>query len=116
MYQLMYHLFWENWVFVSLFQFYSYCIYLLLILIILEKQAALSVEAEKVLEEAMHDSAKGDVIYFWGRVDLDGSLIGSNNALTFWSMCDILNGGNCRYIIWKITVYSPFVHGQISVV
>ncbi|KAI5399483.1 uncharacterized protein LOC127091508 [Lathyrus oleraceus] len=62
------------------------------------RKVSLSVEAEKVLEETMHESVRGDVIYFWGRVDLDGSVIGSNNALTFWSMCDILNGGNCRNV------------------
>jgi hypothetical protein len=80
----------------------------------LEKQVALSVEAERVLEETMHENARGDVIYFWGRLDLDGGAIGSNNALTFWSMCDILNGGNCRYIIWNITMYSHFVHCYLS--
>lgn len=80
----------------------------------MEKQVALSVEAESVLEETMHENARGDVIYFWGRLDLDGGAIGSNNALTFWSMCDILNGGNCRYIIWNITIYSHFVHCYLS--
>lgn len=72
------------------------------------KQVALSAEAEKVLEEKMQDNSRGDVIYFWGRLDMDGGVIGSNNALTFWSMCDILNGGNCRYIIWNITLYIQF--------
>lgn len=66
--------------------------------IILAKQVALSAEAERVLEETMHENLRGDVIYFWGRLDMDGSIIGSNNALTFWSMCDILNGGNCRTV------------------
>lgn len=73
------------------------------------KQVALLAEAEKVLEETMHENFKGDVIYFWGRLDMDGGVIGSNNALTFWSMCDILNGGNCRYIIWNITLYINLV-------
>ncbi|XP_061363796.1 uncharacterized protein LOC133307319 isoform X2 [Gastrolobium bilobum] len=62
------------------------------------RKVALSAEAEKVLEETMQDNVRGDVIYFWGRLDMDGSVIGSNNALTFWSMCDILNGGNCRTV------------------
>lgn len=62
------------------------------------RKVALSAEAESVLEETMHENARGDVIYFWGRLDLDGGAIGSNNALTFWSMCDILNGGNCRNV------------------
>jgi hypothetical protein len=80
----------------------------------LAKQVALSAEAERVLEETMHDSLRGDVIYFWGRLDLDGGAIGSNNALTFWSMCDILNGGNCRYIIWNIRIHSHFVPCYLS--
>ncbi|KAK7268471.1 hypothetical protein RIF29_21170 [Crotalaria pallida] len=62
------------------------------------RKVALSAEAEKILEETMHEKFKGDVIYFWGRLDMDGGVIGNNNALTFWSMCDILNGGNCRTI------------------
>ncbi|CAL0316803.1 unnamed protein product [Lupinus luteus] len=62
------------------------------------RKAALSTEAEKVLEETMHGYFKGDVIYFWGRLNMNGGVIGSNNALTFWSMCDILNGGNCRSV------------------
>ncbi|OIV90590.1 hypothetical protein TanjilG_01671 [Lupinus angustifolius] len=62
------------------------------------RKVALSTEAELVLEETMHGYFKGDVIYFWGRLDMDGGVIGSNNALTFWSMCDILNGGNCRTV------------------
>jgi hypothetical protein len=90
-------LFWENLAFIYFcFIFTLIAPICRLIRILLEKQVALSAEAERVLEETMHDSLRGDVIYFWGRLDLDGSAIGSNNALTFWSMCDILNGGNCR--------------------
>ncbi|KAJ1404729.1 UDP-glycosyltransferase family protein [Sesbania bispinosa] len=62
------------------------------------RQVALSAEAERALEETMQENFRGDVLYFWGRLDMDGSVIGSNNALTFWSMCDILNGGNCRTV------------------
>ncbi|MED6108875.1 hypothetical protein PIB30_028338 [Stylosanthes scabra] len=62
------------------------------------RKEALLAEAEKVLEEKMRDNLRGDVIYFWGRLDMDGDVTRSNDALTFWSMCDILNGGNCRTI------------------
>ncbi|XP_027364871.1 uncharacterized protein LOC113871967 isoform X2 [Abrus precatorius] len=62
------------------------------------RQVALSPEAEKVLEERMQENFRGDIIYFWGRMDMVRSIVGSNNALTFWSMCDILNGGNCRTV------------------
>lgn len=60
-------------------------------------QASLSLEAEKVLEETIQDKTKGDVIYFWVRLNMDGAT-GSNDVLTFWSMCDILNGGHCRHV------------------
>ncbi|XP_020222304.1 uncharacterized protein LOC109804837 isoform X2 [Cajanus cajan] len=62
------------------------------------EQVALSVEAEKFLEETMQENLRGDVIYFWGRLDLDQSVILNNNAISFWYMCDILNGGNCRTV------------------
>ncbi|KAK9283587.1 hypothetical protein L1049_011836 [Liquidambar formosana] len=60
------------------------------------RKVSLSVKAEKVLEETMQEETKGDVIYFWVRLDMDGGVTGSNDELTFWSMCDILNGGHCR--------------------
>ncbi|XP_041022007.1 uncharacterized protein LOC121263265 isoform X2 [Juglans microcarpa x Juglans regia] len=59
------------------------------------RKASLSLKAEKVLEETIQENTKGDVIYFWARMDMD-RVTGSNDALTFWSMCDILNGGHCR--------------------
>ena len=73
-------------------------------------QVALSAKAEKVLEETMQENFRGDVIYFWGRFDMDQSVIGNHNANSFWYMCDILNGGNCRYIMRNITLYIHFVH------
>ncbi|XP_054779511.1 uncharacterized protein LOC129287341 isoform X2 [Prosopis cineraria] len=59
-------------------------------------KVALSAEAERVLTEALQENSKGDVIYFWAHLDIGQGVIGSSSALTFWSMCDILNGGNCR--------------------
>ncbi|XP_039042024.1 uncharacterized protein LOC120180798 [Hibiscus syriacus] len=59
------------------------------------RKVSLSTEAEKVLEETIQRS-KGDVMYFWARLDFDGGGEGSNDALSFWSMCDILNAGYCR--------------------
>lgn len=59
------------------------------------RKASLSLKAEKVLEETIRENTTGDVIYFWARVDKDG-VAGSNDVLTFWSICDILNGGHCR--------------------
>ncbi|GLT66763.1 hypothetical protein SLA2020_391120 [Shorea laevis] len=61
------------------------------------RKVSLSPKAEKILEETIQGS-KGDVIYFWSRLDVDGGITGtgSSDLLTFWSMCDVLNGGNCR--------------------
>ncbi|GKV34234.1 hypothetical protein SLEP1_g42625 [Rubroshorea leprosula] len=61
------------------------------------RKVSLSPKAEKILEETIQGS-KGDVIYFWSRLDIDGSITGTGTSdlLTFWSMCDVLNGGNCR--------------------
>ncbi|XP_068344729.1 uncharacterized protein [Pyrus communis] len=61
-------------------------------------KVALSKKAERVLEEAIQDNTKGDVIYFWGRLNMNGGVTGSKDALTFWSACDILNEGRCRNV------------------
>lgn len=62
----------------------------------LKKKVSLSMRAEKVLEETLLET-KSDVMYFWAHLDMDGGFAGSYNELTFWSLCDILNGGYCRY-------------------
>ncbi|PKI68577.1 hypothetical protein CRG98_011063 [Punica granatum] len=60
------------------------------------RKVSLSTAAEKVLEEMIQGKPKGDVIYFWARLDMDGGVAGMEDVLTFWSMCDMLNGGGCR--------------------
>lgn len=60
------------------------------------RKVSLSVDAEKVLEETIQDHTKGDVVFFWVRLEVDGRNTGGNDGLTFWSMCDIFNGGHCR--------------------
>ncbi|KAM1588969.1 hypothetical protein ACFX10_027925 [Malus domestica] len=62
------------------------------------RKVALSKKAERVLEQAIQDNTKGDVIYFWGRLNMNGGVTGSKDALTFWSSCDILNEGHCRNV------------------
>ncbi|XP_052187071.1 uncharacterized protein LOC127797913 [Diospyros lotus] len=62
------------------------------------RKVSLSSKAEKVLEEIIKTETKGDVIYYWASLGTDGGLLGTNDVLTFWSMCDILNGGNCRTV------------------
>ncbi|KAJ0103599.1 hypothetical protein Patl1_05986 [Pistacia atlantica] len=59
------------------------------------RKVSLSIRAEKVLEETLQET-KSDVMYFWAHLDMDGGFPGSNKELTFWSICDILNGGYCR--------------------
>lgn len=60
------------------------------------RKVSLSSKAERVLERTVQQKHRGDVIYFWARVDMDDELAESDHVLTFWSMCDILNAGNCR--------------------
>ncbi|KAK7391494.1 hypothetical protein VNO78_19910 [Psophocarpus tetragonolobus] len=60
------------------------------------RKVALSAKAEKVLGETIQENFRGDVIYFWGGLDMDQSVTG--NAISFWDMCDILNGGHCRTV------------------
>ncbi|KAI3520780.1 hypothetical protein L1887_10231 [Cichorium endivia] len=59
------------------------------------RKVSLSSKAERVLEGTVQHKHKGDVIYFWAHLDMDGELAGKDHILTFWSMCDILNAGNC---------------------
>nr|XP_043613624.1 uncharacterized protein LOC122585562 [Erigeron canadensis] len=60
------------------------------------RKVSLSSKAERVLEGTVQQNQRGDIIYFWALVDMDGELAGGDHVLTFWSMCDILNAGNCR--------------------
>ncbi|OVA17912.1 Glycosyl transferase [Macleaya cordata] len=60
------------------------------------RKASLSSKAENVLEETILAEPQGDVIYYWACLDLDNGLQGDNDILTFWSLCDIINGGHCR--------------------
>ncbi|KAF5729446.1 hypothetical protein HS088_TW21G01612 [Tripterygium wilfordii] len=59
------------------------------------RKVSLSIKAEKVLEEKIQKETIGDVIYFWARLDMVHG-VAESAELTFWSMCDILNGGHCR--------------------
>lgn len=53
--------------------------------------------AEKVLEETITEKPKGDVVYFWSKMKLESKNDGGVEDIGFWSLCDILNGGNCRW-------------------
>lgn len=63
----------------------------------------MSLRAEKVLVETIQET-KGKVIFFWAHLDMDGGVAGRNKMLTFWSMCDILNGRYCRYVDVNISL------------
>ncbi|CDY14153.1 BnaC02g02700D [Brassica napus] len=60
------------------------------------RKVSLSSKAEGSLENIIQKDTKGEIVYFWTRLDIDADALGIKNALTFWSMCDILNRGNCR--------------------
>lgn len=90
--------------FVLQFAKYDILIYFFPSIFAISKQVSLSTRAEQVLEEKIKEETKGDVIYFWAHFGMDSGLSGSNDALTFWSMCDILNGGNCRYVSVYLTM------------
>jgi len=61
------------------------------------KQVSLSIKAERILEETIQHESKGDTIYFWARLSMDSGRTGTSESLSFWSMCDVFNGGKCRY-------------------
>ncbi|KAF3784394.1 hypothetical protein EJ110_NYTH30259 [Nymphaea thermarum] len=66
------------------------------------RKVSLSAEAEQVLEKCINTEPKGDMIYFWARNDMDNPLFDiQKKNLDFWSMCDVLNGGNCRHLFEK---------------
>ncbi|XP_023550213.1 uncharacterized protein LOC111808462 isoform X1 [Cucurbita pepo subsp. pepo] len=56
------------------------------------RKVSLRTKAENVLEGNIRDNPKGDVIYFWAHLQVNRG----STAPTFWSLCDILNGGHCR--------------------
>ncbi|XP_047340923.1 uncharacterized protein LOC124944655 [Impatiens glandulifera] len=58
------------------------------------QKASLSKTAETALLDAIQARKHGDTLYFWVRLDED-----RRNPLQqdFWSFCDAINAGNCRY-------------------
>ncbi|KAK1325817.1 hypothetical protein QJS10_CPA01g02257 [Acorus calamus] len=53
-------------------------------------------KAERLLLEAIQAQKHGDTLYFWARMDKD-----KRNVLQhdFWSFCDTINAGNCRFVV-----------------
>ncbi|KAA0057129.1 hypothetical protein IC582_005752 [Cucumis melo] len=56
------------------------------------RKVSLGKKAENVLEDTIRDNPQGDVIYFWAHLQVNRGTL----PPTFWSVCDILNGGLCR--------------------
>ncbi|XP_044502767.1 uncharacterized protein LOC123223595 isoform X2 [Mangifera indica] len=50
--------------------------------------------AENELLNAIQTRRHGDTLYFWVRMDMD---IRNPLQLDFWSFCDAINAGNCKY-------------------
>ncbi|KAL5981828.1 hypothetical protein ACLOJK_015894 [Asimina triloba] len=63
------------------------------------RRVSLSTKAETILEETLQVETKGDTFYYWAQTDLYNKEKNAN--LSFWSVCDILNGGNCRVAFEK---------------
>ncbi|KAI0515831.1 hypothetical protein KFK09_008499 [Dendrobium nobile] len=62
------------------------------------RKESLSKKAEKALLESIEAQKHGDALYFWVRMDKD-----PRNPLQqgFWSFCDAINAGNCRFTVSK---------------
>ncbi|XP_042480684.1 uncharacterized protein LOC122061481 [Macadamia integrifolia] len=60
------------------------------------RKASLSNIAERELLEAIETQRHGDTLYFWVCMEKD-----PRNQLRqdFWSFCDAINAGNCRYAV-----------------
>ncbi|KAJ4797339.1 UDP-Glycosyltransferase superfamily protein [Rhynchospora pubera] len=59
-------------------------------------KANLSRNAELAILEAIENQKHGDALYFWVRMDQDKR---NPSRLDFWSFCDSLNAGNCRFAV-----------------
>ncbi|GLU00759.1 hypothetical protein SLE2022_181040 [Rubroshorea leprosula] len=58
------------------------------------RMASLSKVAESALLNAIETQKHGDTLYFWVRMDMDPR---NNLQHDFWSFCDAINAGNCRF-------------------
>ncbi|XP_068665864.1 uncharacterized protein [Aristolochia californica] len=60
------------------------------------RNGSLSKTAERALLEAIESQRHGDAFYFWVRMDKDPR---NPLQLDFWSFCDAINAGNCRFAV-----------------
>ncbi|RRT36747.1 hypothetical protein B296_00029649 [Ensete ventricosum] len=74
------------------------------------KKVSLSHAAEEVLEKTIQGQSKGDIIYYWGVMDVGLNNVDMNKKLDFWSMCDLLNAANCRcFIFLHLLLFDLFI-------
>uniref|UniRef100_A0A0D9V319 Glycosyl transferase family 1 domain-containing protein n=1 Tax=Leersia perrieri TaxID=77586 RepID=A0A0D9V319_9ORYZ len=62
------------------------------------RKVNLSRKAESALLEAIQTQKHGDAFYFWVRMDHDERNLAKQD---FWSFCDAINSGNCRFAVQK---------------
>ncbi|XP_010917137.1 uncharacterized protein [Elaeis guineensis] len=60
------------------------------------RKASLSKKAETALLESIEAKRHGDTLYFWVRMDKDPR---NPLQLDFWTFCDVINAGNCRFAV-----------------
>ncbi|KAL5718774.1 hypothetical protein ACHQM5_011641 [Ranunculus cassubicifolius] len=60
------------------------------------RKASLSKIAEAALLDAVQTKKHGDALYFWVPMDKDPR---SPSQRDFWSFCDSINAGNCRFAV-----------------
>ncbi|XP_038891990.1 uncharacterized protein LOC120081305 [Benincasa hispida] len=58
------------------------------------RKVSLSRKAGKILEEAIQENTRGEVIYFWAYMEVDSGVIDSDDG-PFWYTCDVFNRGHC---------------------
>ncbi|XP_023514303.1 uncharacterized protein LOC111778610 isoform X2 [Cucurbita pepo subsp. pepo] len=58
------------------------------------RNVSLSKIAESALLDAIQTRRHGDALYFWARMDSDPR---NPHQLDFWSFCDSINAGNCKF-------------------
>lgn len=62
------------------------------------RKVSLSISAEEILEQIAIEKSGGDVVYYWAPMKMDLKDEGKDEKVDFWSMCDILNAGQCRTV------------------
>ncbi|KAL5718897.1 hypothetical protein ACHQM5_011751 [Ranunculus cassubicifolius] len=63
------------------------------------RKASLSKIAEAALLDAVQTKKHGDALYFWVPMDKDPR---SPSQRDFWSFCDSINAGNCRFAVSEV--------------